>query len=178
MITFDQAAMLRSWSIEVELGGGEYTIPALPAADWLLALADGAWGDIVPGLLAQDDATDLDDMLSEGTLEEDEIRAAARDALTAAAGIPWWIARTLARFAAQNWVGPELLIRGVDPGRTCLGGYLAAVYHIATRNLDAMKRGQFDMELQRPPADLPPEEWFDEDAAADSWLAAAKGLGA
>ena len=47
----EPAAILRCWPIDVDLAGDTYTIPPLPAADWLVAIADGTYLDLVPGLI-------------------------------------------------------------------------------------------------------------------------------
>lgn len=165
----DPVALLRDWAIDVDVDGETYTIPARPASDWLLPVAADRYLDIVPGLL--EDPAALDDRLAVGDLD-DECRQAARDAVTAAAGCPWWTARRLAGFVAGSWIGGELTLRGVDAMVLSLPRYFAAVYRLATKYMDEAKKASLDMQLDAPPADLPPEEWWDEDQAASNFEAA------
>lgn len=172
----DPVAALRCWTIDVDVAGATYTVPARPAVDWLLAITDGAWADIVPGLLDPDQSGPLEDAIADLAVDPDELRAAAQAALAEAAGTKWWTARTLASAitATPEMVG-LLLTRGIDPGHVSLGGYLVAGYSLAVRGMDKMDRARFDMDLQRPPAGVPVEEWWDEDAAADSFMSAMGG---
>lgn len=169
----DPVAALRCWTIDVDVAGATYTVPARPAVDWLIAIVDGAWGDIIPGLLDPDQSGPLEDAIADLALDPAELRAAAQAALAAAAGTKWWTARTLAAsiVAAPEMVG-LLMTRGIDPGRVSLGGYLTAAYALAVRGMGKTDRVKFDMDLQRPPAGVPVDEWWDEDAAADSFMSA------
>lgn len=173
-MNIEPIAILRCWAIDVDIGEDTYTIPPRPASDWLLPVAADSYLDIVPGLL--EDPTALDDQLAEGDLG-DECRDAARAAVTAAAGCPWWTARRLAGFVAGSWIGGELTLRGVDPTQLSLASYLAAVYRLATKHMEEAKKSALDMQLDQPPTEVPPEEWWDEDAAAASFEAAAARYG-
>jgi len=174
----DPIAALRCWQIDVEIGGTVYTIPALPAADWLVPIVEGSWGDIVPGLLPPEQAEPLDDLIAELTLEPEELRHAAQAALAEAAGTRWWTARALAGGLMQvPQLTGRLLARGLDPAVISLGGYLTAAYATVVDGMDQTQRVRFDMDLQRPPAGVPVDEWWDEDAAADNFYAA-MGAGA
>lgn len=169
---FDPVALLRCWAVEVDVGGRLFTIPAMPASDWLVPILEGAWFDIVPGLLADADE-ELHDALIAGTVPYEECRAAAQAALATASGSRrWWSARTLARAAMTGWVSGDLVLHGVDLDKVSLAAFLAAAYRSATVNMDRAVRGKFDMDLDRPPAGLPPEEWFDEDEAEQNFMAA------
>lgn len=173
MSLLDPIAALRCWTIDVDVAGATYTVPARPAVDWLIAIVSGSWADIVPGLLDPDQSGPLEDAIADLSVDPAELRAAAQAALAEAAGTKWWTARNL---AASVVTVPEmvgmLLTRGVDPGHVSLGGYLTAAYALAVRGMDKMGRARFDMDLQRPPAGVPAEEWWDEEAAADSFMSA------
>ena len=166
----DPLAALRCWTVDVDIGGVTYTIPPMTADGWLVPILGGSWTDIVPGLLV--DTGDLADLLLDGEVSYEEVRAVARDALTEAAGMKWWIATQLAHVASSTWVAAELTLRGVDPARVSLGAWLGAAHRAATRNMEKTDLAQFDFELERPPDGVPPEEWFDEEEAANSFVAA------
>lgn len=167
----DPAASLSCTEIEVDLGEMTYVIAALPAAAWLKPVLNGAWVDIVPGLLASDDGN-VDDALIAGTLDYAELKSAARAALGVAAGMAWFEAVNLIHAAAGSWVGGELTLRGVDATRLPLGAYLAAAYRAATKHMDTAQRTRFDMDLSRPPAGTDPADWYDEEQAELNFLKA------
>lgn len=178
MIQFDLAATLEPVEIDVEVAGGTYTVPALPASDWLVVIAEGSWGDIVPGLLDPDTTGDLEDRIADLAVDHEELRIAAQAALAAAAGVKWWTARLMAVTAVTTRLAAHLRLHGIDPTVVSLGAYLSAAYNAATEGMDRAARAQFDMELQRPPVGVAPEEWYDEDAAAEGFLAAMGAMGA
>lgn len=166
----DPLATLRCWALDVDVAGVTYTIAAHPAQVWLLAILSGSYVDVVPGLLTERGA--LNDAIIDGTVDPDELLGAARDAIAATAGTPWWSAIRLAQATADTWVGAELLLHGVDPGAVSLAAYLAAALRAATKDMDATGRAQLAYDLDRPPEGVPAEQWFDEDAAAAGFLAA------
>lgn len=166
----DPVAVLQCWAVEVDVGEHVYTIPALPASAWLLPILEGGWIDIVPGLLV--DADQLRDDLVDGLVPYEECRTAAQAALAMAAGTRrWWAATSLAKATMASWVGGDLVLHGVDLDRVPLAAYLAAAYRAATANMDKVARGRFDMDLNRPPPGIAPEEWFDEEEAEQGFLA-------
>ena len=164
----DPMAVVRCWAIDVDVGGATYTIPALPASEWLLAVL-GALSDVVPGLLTRPD--ELDDQLIDGHLGE-ECRTAAREAITAASGTTWWTATRLAQAATQTAIGWELTSRGVDPTRLPFAAYLGAVYRTGQKLMDEQGRARWDWELDKPPAGVRPADWFDPAVAAAGFEAA------
>lgn len=154
--------------IDVELGGVWHTIPARPAGDWIRALRNN-WTGMLLELI---DTPVLDDALFDGNITTGELTAAARDALTAAAGVRWSVATRLIGFGQGPEAGGELILRGVDAEQVSLGTYVLACYSIATRHQDTKRRAEIDMELQLPPAGVDAEDWYDEDEAATGFLTA------
>lgn len=177
MVQIDPAATLAQWAIDVDIGDQSYTIPGLPASEWLLAVLGGSWMDIVPGLLDDESGDRLDERIISGAIAFDDLVGPARDALAAASGTRWWTAARLAQASADTWLGHELQLRGLDPARMPFAAWLAGAYRAATRALDDPKRMQLDMELDRPPKGVPLEEWFNEQEAADSFMRLAAGGG-
>ncbi len=171
----DPVATLRCWQVDVDLAGHTITIPALPAQAWLVAVVVDGWAGVVPGLADVPD--EVDDLIAAGRIRSTDCTRAARDALAAAGGCPWWTAQRLAHAVASHPLGPELALRAVDPSRLSLAAYLAAGYQAAARNLDKAKLARLDWQLDQPPAGIPAEEWWDEDAAAAGFMAAIGGSG-
>lgn len=172
MVDIDPVAVLRCWPVDVEVGGQTYTIPAMPAREWLVPILEGTWLDIVPGMLGGDaKAEELRDRLVGGTVPYEECKTAAKEALAVAAGTRrFWTARELARAAMVSWVVGDLIVNGVDLDQVSLAAFLAAAYRTATVNMKQSDRDKFDMDLDRPPRGVPVEEWFDEEEASQGFL--------
>lgn len=171
----DPEATLRCWPIDVDVGGHTYTIPPLPARDWLVATR-GSWPDvwagIIPGMLP-DDADDLEEAIAAGRVDHDECVAAARLALEAASGTRWWTAVKLAQAVTGSWVAAELTMRGVDTSAVPFAAYLNAAWRVATRHSKEVAAAQLEAELDAPPQGLAPAEWFGDDSANLSTFGAA-----
>lgn len=167
----DPVACLRCWKVDVDLGPHTLTIPALPARPWLVALVTAGWAGVVPGLIP-DVPGEVDDAVLAGAITPADLDRAARAALAASAGCPWWTAERLVYGCADAALCAELTLRGVDPDRTPLAAYLLAGYTAAARGLKPEQRARLDMRLDVPPASAAPEEVFDREAAAAGFMAA------
>jgi hypothetical protein len=169
----DAVASLRPCAIEVQLGEWIYTIPELPASEWIEAVLQEDGGAIVPGLLDPEDQDDVWREFLRGHVSQEELTQAWRDALGAAVGQPWWKAARLimAATAADSWpvLHGRLTERGVDLDVISIGAFWNTIYFIGRSNCkDDKEATQFDFQLDRPPADVPPEEVFAEvDSGAD-----------
>lgn len=169
----DAGAALRPDVIEVTLGEWTYSIPALPAADWIEAILSEESGAIVPGLFDEEDQVDVWRELVKGRVDADELNEAWRHALSAAVGQPWWKASRLIMAATQPdaWPGihGRLTERGVRLDQISIGAFWNTVFFIGKSNCkDDQERNQFEFNLDRPPPEVQSEEIFDEvDAAAD-----------
>ncbi len=165
----DPEATLRCWKVDVDVAGRTYTIPALPARAWILATY-GSWADIVPGML-EGDVDELEEGIASGTVSSEECKRAAREALEAAAGTRWWTASRLAHCAGDA-IGSELLLAGINPDTTPFGAWLLAAYRVATRHAKDVQIAQLDSELDAPPADMTPEQLWEESDTMGGFAAA------
>lgn len=174
----DALVGFRPVSVDVELGDWTYQIPALPAADWITAVLAPEGGAIVPGLLCAADRADIWRDFVEGGFDDEVLRDVERDALEAAAGRPWWEADRLIRtmVAPDNWgtVHGELMLRGLDVERLPLAAVLNAVYALVRKMLshDADALARFDAKLKMPPPGVEIERLYDQQEAADDFMAA------
>jgi len=182
---FDHASGLRCWAVEFELDGVLWEIPALPAADWLDAYLESPddLAGIVPGLVTDPEKGDtLAERLFDATFNDDDLFTpglepqrleAARTALTAAAGVTWWIAGRLAA-EALSWtgVGGELVLRGINYQRAPLAAVLAAAYRIIVSTQDSKQLPMTIAKIEAPPAGTDPVEAYDETAASNAFLGA------
>lgn len=152
----DPIAALKRSPVVVELGGREYTIPPIAAADWFVAILGGRPLPILPGLLADDEQEELSDALAFGEVGLDEVVAASRDALEVASGWRWWEADRLIRSAGEQWatIGGKLAQYGVDLTALPLGAALNVIWTLAQRGLNEQQRQQLAFQLSTPPAGL------------------------
>lgn len=167
----DPLAALKCWAIKVYVGEYVFVIPPLPAAAWFVAIL-GEEPLPILSMLNEDDQQTLDDAFADGVIDLDELIEAQRDALELASGWRWWSADTMIRSAGAQWrqVGGAMARRGIDPGVLPLGAVLNALYALATEGRDDNERLKFDLELDRPPAELGEEER--EQLAEDMFAAA------
>jgi hypothetical protein len=166
--------------IDVTLGEWDYTIPALPAARWLVAVLSPQGGAIVPGLLEVQDRRDIWADFARGAFDEQELAEVERDALQAAAGRPWWEADRLIRtaFTSQSWpiVSGEMTHRGINLHAISLSSWLNWVYVLViNRCKDDAERSKFEAQLQAIPAGVTPDDLPETDEDMASAFMAAMG---
>lgn len=170
----DALPSLRCWAVELDIAGGAYRIPALPASDWLISIS-ASFTRVVPGML-EGDIEDLLDRLTYGDVPYSEIRDASRDAIERVTGMRWWAAARLVYYLGSHWstIGGALLLRGVDLSKHSIGAALTATYRILLENCkDEQERRKLDFELERPPAGIPISQMYDAQKATASFMALA-----
>jgi hypothetical protein len=176
-MAIDALAALKIWGLEVELAGEVFEIPPRPAADWFLAILDEDTPlPVVPGLMNAEDDEQVNDLLLGGGVDIDLLVTRSREALTAAAGRPWWEADRLIRSSAASWqvIGGELTRVGVDLEKVSLAAALNAIYVICVRTMDEKERNKFDIDLRLPPIGVEgvkTEDMYDQRAAESAFAA-------
>lgn len=174
----DPLVGLRPTEVVVELAGYEYTIPALPASDWLTAVIAEGGGQIVPGLLNAADRGFVWQDYARVAFTPEELAEVERDALGAAAGRPWWEADRLIRslVAPDNFptLHGELMLRGLSFETLSLSAALNAVYALVRKMIshDEAALARFDAGLKAIPPGVAIEEVYDQEEAAADFLAA------
>jgi hypothetical protein len=173
----DAGASLRPCAIEVQLGDWIYTIPELPAADWIEAVLSEDAGAIVPGLFDYEDQADVRRSVLLGDLDPEELANGWRHALSAAVGQPWWKAARLIMAATQDDAWPQihgwLTERGVDLDKVSIGAFWNTIYYRGKNNCeDESARTKFDFQLDTPPPGVTVQEAFEEVDAAGDFLSA------
>jgi hypothetical protein len=125
------------------------TIPALWADRWLPAVAGSYIPDVLPDLLLEEDQVAVARALATRKATVDDLRRAARQAVSAAGARPWWEVNRLAGLADDDTgeVMGRLLLAGIDPARTTLAGWCAALYAHSVQHLDKTDRMRFDVHL-------------------------------
>lgn len=152
-LTGDPVWALKPWPVTIQAGGRDYTIPALPAADWLAVLMADPFDpdDLILELV--DDGREL---LFIETMTADDLEHICFDIIATVSARPWWIAMRLVAMARGNWsvLGAELILKGIDPQRVSLAAWLDALLLITLRTMDSKDVTMFTMRLEEPP----PEE--------------------
>lgn len=165
---------LRNWDLIVSLGGREYTLRPATAEEWLSILLepDIDLSDILPGMLDDEDQSDLEETVFAGQVTEEELTGTALEVLTEAAGRDWWWALKLITFATGAWsvIYGRLLTQGIDPAKLTLGAFLDAMYLTCVQNMSKENRSSFDRELEAPPPGVAIEEAINEEAESASFL--------
>lgn len=169
-------ASIRPCEIDVELAGTIFTVPALSAADWLVAIMDEGGGSILPGLLPAAQQREVYRMIARGRLEPSEVNRAWRDLLAVATGRTWWSAARLCRSASDPDAWPivhgRLLTSGVDVQEVSIGGFCNAVFFLLMSGAkDEEERTSARFELELPPPGAEQEAWDDRERMAQDFLA-------
>lgn len=176
-MALDLGAQLWPTAIDVELGDWSYQIPELPAAAWILAIADPDGGAIVPGLLEPEDQRLIWRDITMGRLHPDRIGEAWRDVVGAATGRPWWEGARLVLSAAapDNWpiIQGRLAQRSVDLDRCSIGAFCNIIHMMALEACEnETARSQYTFELTTPPPGVAPDEAHAATNAAADFMAA------
>lgn len=147
----DPLASMRCWAVDLLIGGREYEIPALPAADWWPVLVSGDPLRVLDLALSTDD---LDEALLDGQVSGDEIGESIFDAIAEATGRSAHVAFCLVTAATHGWsvVGGELAKRGFRWDVMPIGAALDAVYVLLLENIPEKKdRERFQRLLDSDP---------------------------
>lgn len=159
----------------MDTGLGEYTIPAMSAADWLavLMVSQLAAQDVFPGMLGDPaEQEEIRRQLRSGELDVFEIEDLALETISTVCGRPWWVALRLVYTAQSSWdaLGGEMA-RRADPQRLSIAAWLDVLFLLVVQNIDNEKRTMFLMKLE-----LAPEGWGEQtepEMSPESFLAMA-----
>lgn len=172
MVAVDPLASLEIQDIFVTIGGVEYLMEGRPAADWLTQIVTGDLISILPGWLDEKAEYAILDKLADGSVTPTELDDATLEALSVAAGRPWWWAVTLIGHATgdiHHWsrINGHLMLAGVDARDIPLAAWVDAVYAAYTERIqDNDEYVKFKGQIDTPPtADL-----LDEEEEAEAFL--------
>lgn len=171
----DASANFLAFEVTVELAGHRFTVPALPAADWLVILTaehpDGT--QILPGLLSEADQDSFDDLLMAGELDLTELGEAIRDTITVASGHPWWWSMGLLS-AISGEGGTQALgeMSRLNAQEVSLCNWLNGLYSLLVRHMKNEDKAQLDTQLDTPPAgvEVDLEDLIDEQASTSAFF--------
>lgn len=146
----------------------------MPAADWLAVLMsqDLTADDVFPGLLDEDEATEVEELLHSGKLDIRDAHDGALEIVSTVCGRPWWVALRLIQVAREYWdaVGGDMAAVRSDAS---IAAWLDILFSLVVRNIDDNKRTMFLMKLE-----LAPEGWGDPadelEMSSDAFMAMAR----
>lgn len=147
----DALASLQQWKVTFRVGAGHaFTIPSLPAADWIEAILTGD----VAGLLDDDDTERLTDLAADGEVSGDDLERVFADIVAEAAGREWQVGTRLVALLLDDQIRGEAFGR-IDPGTRPLAAVLDVIYALVVRWMATDKRAEFDGKLNTPPESAP-----------------------
>jgi hypothetical protein len=129
-VEVDPLASMRCWAVTVELGGQEFEIPALPAADWWPVLVEADPGAVLD--LLKSNPEELDLLLLSGQVSSKELGATLMEAVEEATGRSFHVGFVLATVASQHWpvVGGQLALKGFRWDVMPIGAALDAIHSL------------------------------------------------
>jgi hypothetical protein len=158
----DPVQSLCPFSVVVTVGHHDVEIPALPASEWLSVLMVESLNldDIFPGLLNDEDADFVEEMILSGDLGLDEYEDIILTVIETASARSWWIAIRLIETARTSWdsIGAELGLRGVDATQVSLSLWLDMLMLTAIKSMEPKDVQMWCMKIEAPP----PQEQIDE----------------
>jgi hypothetical protein len=179
MVAVDPLASLAPREILVRLAGRDYAIPPLPAIDWLEAILGGTQAAIIPSWF-RDGQEAVFAAIMDGTVTDLDLDEATRDAVTVAAGRPWWWVTQLVGMAAHDnrtWTSlhGRMVLAGIDATRLPLAAWVDALYAAICELYagDQEGRQRFDVTVDTPPDGVD----IDEEEEGAAFLALAGTLG-
>lgn len=177
-VNTDLVWSLKPWPTQIYLGGLEFEIPPLVAADWIPSIIDMTEDPIalMMGVLSEEDQGRLTDLMFTGTVLADDLFTLCMDLLTTVGARPWWVTIRLVTVAQHNWdtVGAEMLLKGVNANTMSLAGWLDVFLLVLLRMMDPKQTSMFTMKLEMVPpqfADQVSEESME--ISADAFLSMA-----
>jgi len=142
----DPVASLKLWAVTLDIGGREFEIPALPAADWFPVIASGDPSEVLDLLRSSpEDGDSLDDLLLSAEVDSAELKAALVEAVEQVAGRSFHATLVLATVATTHWsmINGQLAQHGFRWDVMPIAAALDAIYMLVAGNLDKDAREKF-----------------------------------
>jgi hypothetical protein len=125
----DPAASMEVWEIQIELGGRDFTIPAMPASDWWPILAEGDLTALLD-IATSDEQGVLEELILDGQISRDEIKDKLVAAVEEATGRSLHVSIVIVTAASANWalINGYLVARGFRWQNQPIAAALDALY--------------------------------------------------
>lgn len=154
-----------TWSIglftlEIDFLGKTFTIPAMPATDWLsyLMTPDAGLYEVTVNIFGELEEH-LSDHFDKASITD--LYMTVLEAIGVVCGRPWWVAIRMIRVVYDNWhvLGPKLIMSGVDPARLSISAWLDCALYLMIESMDPKDVSMFSLRLEMKPdlGDLEPE---------------------
>jgi hypothetical protein len=137
------------------VAGQDFTIPAIPAAEWLELFMDNEIEapEILETLLASEDAERLRDLMWDDRFALTDLGDLLLEIISAVTGRPWWVALKLVATMRTQWdfLGAELVLQGVRADTISIAAWLDVALLTILHNIDPEKATMFTSQLEMPP---------------------------
>lgn len=147
---------LKPWPVVLQLGGREFEIPAMSAADWLAYLMQP-----VPDIdgLVLDFLGGVEDLIYAGAVGVEDLEELMLDVVSTVCARPWWVALRQTKVARDAWpvLGPKLLER-IDLERVSIAAFLDVLLTITLESMDPKDVAMFVLKLEAVPLELAQDE--------------------
>lgn len=177
MSRFFRAALSQE-PVPVSIGRYRFSVPAVPASTWILALTDDSDSGILPGMLSERDEDRFWRLLETERVATRDVVRAVKDLIGVVSGVKWWEALKLIYMAEHNdgeFYG-RLLLRGVRPEDMSLSAWCSAATALALEGQDDKTRLQFTTRLKAPPPGIDNDEEVDEGMSFESMVKSAQSI--
>ena len=154
-VVTDPIWSLRIWPVTFTVAGQDFTIPAIPASEWLELFMDNEIEapEILETLLASEDAERLRDLMWDDRFALTDLGDLLLEVISAVTGRPWWVALKLVATVRTQWdfLGAELVLQGVRADTISIAAWLDVALLTILRNIDPEKATMFTSQLEMPP---------------------------
>lgn len=165
------ARSLRPTPVVFTVGGLDYELPPLPAADWLNTLMQ-PW--------TPDDL--LLDLVPNGVqvalrIEPEDVEPLVLALIEEASGRDWWVALRLVGAVQGGWsvLGPEMILQGVDPERLSLAAWLDAMTLLILRAMNKDDHAMFLSQVELPPVEVREQVAEEMEMSRDQFMSLMRG---
>lgn len=142
---------IHHWPIDVDIGNHTYTIPAMPACDWIpILLSDDPGMDLLD--LIDPDDTVMAAMIC-GEIDAVAVTETFLEVITLASGRPWWVTLRLLYAAQGAWdtIGGALTLKGVHAASLPLQAWMDALLATVMAHTDPKDQTSMLAKLKAPP---------------------------
>lgn len=155
-LNVDPVWSLKPWPAVVLLGGREFDIPAMAAADWLAYLMQPS--PDLDGLIL-DLLGSSEELLYADEITVEELYEAALSLISTVCARPWWVALRQTSVARNSWhvLGPKMLER-IDFERVSIAAFLDILLVVTLESIDPKSVTMFVMKLEAVPAEAAAEQ--------------------
>lgn len=165
----DPVWALKPWPVIISVGGRDFEIPALPAADWLAVLMARPFD---PDDLILELVPNGSELLFLESVPAEDLDHISLDVIATVSARPWWEVFRLVGMAQSSWsvLGAELILKGIRADQISLAAWLDALLLVALRTMDKDSVTMFMLQLEQPPPEEMESVAEEMEMSADAFL--------